>query len=111
MNRIQHLIAQAISMAAAAMPNGLPAPIVPLENTVKKEVRIRRLGPYISTRAFRYKSKSPGVALLLSQLTQFPLGDHDDAPDALEMAIRTLKVLTLQTQEAAPVEVSEGVAS
>jgi hypothetical protein len=60
----------------------------PLENRVNKLVRIRRLGPYLSSRRLRFKSGSPGTRLLLEQMQQFPLGDHDDGPDAAEMAIR-----------------------
>jgi predicted phage terminase large subunit-like protein len=60
----------------------------PIENRVPKQVRIRRLGPYLSSHRLRLKCDSPGTRLLLEQLREFPLGDHDDGPDALEMAIR-----------------------
>lgn len=59
-----------------------------LDNRVNKLVRIRRLGPYLSSRRIRLKADSPGTRLLWNQLKDFPLGDHDDGPDALEMAIR-----------------------
>jgi hypothetical protein len=36
----------------------------------------------------RFKSNSPATRLLVEQLREFPLGAHDDGPDALEMAIR-----------------------
>ncbi len=36
----------------------------------------------------RFKSHSHGTRLLFDQLREFPLADHDDGPDALEMAIR-----------------------
>ena len=36
----------------------------------------------------RFKSDSPGTLLLVDQLREFPVGDHDDGPDATEMAIR-----------------------
>ncbi|MGD0899223.1 MAG: hypothetical protein ABR915_15410 [Thermoguttaceae bacterium] len=60
----------------------------PLENRTNKQVRIRRLGPYLATHRLRFKARSPGTALLVEQLRQFPIGDHDDGPDALEMALR-----------------------
>jgi predicted phage terminase large subunit-like protein len=60
----------------------------PLENRTNKQVRIRRLGPYLATHRLRFKASSPGTALLLEQLRQFPVADHDDGPDALEMALR-----------------------
>lgn len=60
----------------------------PMVNTINKIVRIRRLGPYIVNREFRFKRDSPGCHLLVDQLMDFPNADHDDGPDALEMAIR-----------------------
>jgi predicted phage terminase large subunit-like protein len=60
----------------------------PIENHAAKQVRIRRVGPYLSSRRLRLKADSPGTRLLLEQLREFPIGDHDDGPDALEMAIR-----------------------
>ena len=50
--------------------------------TSAKQVRIRRLGPYLSSRRLRFKADSPGTRLLVEQLQQFPIGDHDDGPDA-----------------------------
>jgi predicted phage terminase large subunit-like protein len=60
----------------------------PIDNHTNKLVRIRRLGPYLSSRRLRFKSDSPGTRLLVEQMQQFPIGDHDDGPDAAEMAIR-----------------------
>jgi predicted phage terminase large subunit-like protein len=57
---------------------------------VNKEVRIRRLTPYLSRGTIRFKSDSPGAKLVVQQLEEFPQGEHDDGPDALEMAIRVL---------------------
>lgn len=59
-----------------------------IHNHTSKLVRIRRLGPYLSQRRLRFRRGSPGVELLLNQLRDFPLGAHDDGPDALEMALR-----------------------
>ena len=66
----------------------LAARPVPIENHTPKPVRIRRLGPYLSSRRLRFKSGSPGTRLLVEQLQMFPVADHDDGPDALEMALR-----------------------
>jgi len=60
----------------------------PLENRVAKPVRIRRLTPYLATHRLRFKTRSPGTQMLVEQLKMFPAGDHDDGPDALEMALR-----------------------
>jgi predicted phage terminase large subunit-like protein len=59
-----------------------------IENRTNKQTRIRRLGPYLSNRRIRFKSGSPGARLVVEQLKEFPLADHDDGPDAVEMAIR-----------------------
>ena len=59
-----------------------------IHNHVNKQTRIRRLGPYLSQRRLRFLSSSPSTQLLVDQLRDFPLGSHDDGPDALEMAMR-----------------------
>jgi predicted phage terminase large subunit-like protein len=65
-------------------------PIQTLDNQVKKQVRIRRLGTYLAQRKLRFKARSGGTALLVEQLKDFPVGEHDDGPDALEMALRLM---------------------
>jgi len=59
-----------------------------MDNRTNKQVRIRRLGPYLAGRRLRFRADSPATRLLVEQLKEFPVGDHDDGPDALEMAIR-----------------------
>jgi len=59
-----------------------------LDNRVNKQVRIRRLGPYLSSRRLRFKTGSPSTRMLVDQLKEFPISDHDDGPDAAEMAVR-----------------------
>lgn len=86
-NQFQELLVG--EFAAEFRRQGLLAPPpLPLENHVAKEVRIRRLGPYLAGRQLRFKSGSPGTRLLVEQLREFPTAAHDDGPDALEMAIR-----------------------
>ena len=63
-------------------------PLYTLNNHVNKLVRIRRLTPYLSRRIVRFKGDSPGARLLVEQMRDFPNADHDDGPDALEMAQR-----------------------
>ncbi len=63
-------------------------PIASLTNTVNKQVRIRRLGPYLSSGRLRFKANSPSTRLLVDQMRDFPAGAHDDGPDAAEMALR-----------------------
>jgi len=66
----------------------LAARPLPIENRTNKLVRIRRLGPYLAQRRLRFRDNSPGTRLLVEQLREFPVADHDDGPDAAEMAIR-----------------------
>ena len=86
-NQFQDLLAGELDTALrqAGILSARPAPI---DNRVNKQVRIRRLGPYLSSSRFRFKANSPGTRLLVEQLGTFPIGDHDDGPDALEMAVR-----------------------
>jgi len=64
-----------------------------IDNRVNKRVRIRRLGPHLAARRLRFKAYSPATRMLVEQLRTFPVGDHDDGPDALEMAIRLAEEL------------------
>ena len=65
-----------------------------LNNTVNKDVRIRRLGGYLAHGRILFKQDCPDTQILIDQLLDFPCGDHDDGPDALEMAIRLAEQLT-----------------
>ena len=69
----------------------LPRRIV---NFVNKNVRIRKIGPLLAQRRLRFLKKSKSTELLVNQLRDFPLGSHDDGPDALEMAMRLAETLT-----------------
>lgn len=64
-----------------------------IHNHLKKAVRIRRLGPHLAQRRIKFHSASPSTRLLVDQLRDFPLGAHDDGPDALEMAVRMAEEL------------------
>jgi predicted phage terminase large subunit-like protein len=59
-----------------------------IHNSTNKQVRIRRLGPYLSQRKLRFLADSKSTRLLVEQLRDFPNAAHDDGPDALEMAVR-----------------------
>jgi predicted phage terminase large subunit-like protein len=85
-NQFQELLVAEFDRVSREQRVFLPTYTIP--NHINKEVRIRRLGTYLSQRKFRFKSRSPGTMLLVQQLRDFPVGDHDDGPDALEMALR-----------------------
>jgi len=55
---------------------------------IAKEVRIRRLTPYLSRRMMKFNRNSPSMKMAVDQIRSFPQAAHDDAPDAAEMAIR-----------------------
>jgi predicted phage terminase large subunit-like protein len=86
-NQYQELLAGEFSaeLARQKMVGLVPWTI---ENRVNKQTRIRRLGPLLSARRLLFKSGSSGTRLLVEQLKEFPLADHDDGPDAAEMAVR-----------------------
>lgn len=65
-----------------------------LENRVNKGTRIRRLGPLLAQGRLRFRRGSSGARLVVNQLQEFPVGDHDDGPDAVEMAWRLAGELT-----------------
>ncbi len=88
-NQFQDLLQSdfALEFAAQGMPQVYP---YPLENRTNKLVRIRRLGPLLSSKKLKFRHNSHSTKLLIEQLKMFPVGDHDDGPDALEMAVRVL---------------------
>ena len=85
-NQFQELLADEI--VRTSMERGVMLPVFEILNQVAKEVRIRRLTPYLGRGVVRFKRGSRGARLLVEQLKDFPNGDHDDGPDAAEMAIR-----------------------
>lgn len=87
-NQFQELLAVQVRQKALAL--GLPIPIMQIVNMVSKVIRIRRLGPYLSQGVVRFKANSAPTKLLINQLRDFPVSDHDDGPDALEMALRAM---------------------
>lgn len=66
-----------------------PLPLYLIPNMVAKEIRIGRIGPHLEQRHIQIRD-DPGGRLLVSQLRDWPLAQHDDGPDALEMALRLL---------------------
>lgn len=97
-NTFQELLGPEISRVAAEDGTMIPLPLYMITNTVNKELRIGRLGPYLARGELMFKT-TPSNRLLVHQLKEFPNGDHDDGPDALEMAIRL--GLELQGQQIA----------
>lgn len=74
-------------------------PVWKIINKINKLTRIRRLDPYLANHEVRFRASSLGCRLLVDQARDFPLGEHDDALDALEMCIR----LVLDTAQQAAI--------
>lgn len=88
-NQFQQLIVTALRQRCKQL--GIPElPIYEVNNHVHKEVRIRRLGQYLANRNIRAHGHSQGARMLSEQLMTFPVGEHDDGPDSLEMALRLM---------------------
>jgi hypothetical protein len=96
-NQYQELLEGAFDAEFSRQKRTKPA-IKSIDNYVNKRVRIRTIEPLLSRRLLRFHAPSAGTHLLVNQLRDFPLGDHDDGPDALEMAIR----LALELLEGPP---------
>jgi predicted phage terminase large subunit-like protein len=86
-NAFQHLLLQNMKHKSDLMNMGLITQGV--HNVIKKEIRIRRLGPFLEKHRIRVVKNSHG-ALLVDQMKLFPSARYDDGPDALELALRTL---------------------
>ena len=87
-NQFQELLAHEIVRVSKEM--GFTPAIYGLTNMINKQVRIRTLGPYLARGETHFREDSPGAALLVQQLQEFPEAEHDDGPDALEMAVRMM---------------------
>ena len=97
-NQFQELLADEIRRLA--QPRNLNVPIYNVPNYAAKVMRIRRLTSLLARGAFRFKRNSRGAKLLVQQLRDFPNADHDDGPDALEMALRIMReFLTPRTRD------------
>jgi predicted phage terminase large subunit-like protein len=73
---------------AKSRQTGFMIPVQGIPSRTEKIQRIRgQLTPYLAARNFRFKNGSPGVSLLLEQLSQFPNHKYKDGPDALAMAV------------------------
>lgn len=82
----QSLVAEEFARQSKAAGIMLPVYQV-FTGGVDKMVRIRRLTPYLSRGLFRWRN-TPGTQALVRQMREFPVGEHDDGPDALEQALR-----------------------
>ncbi|MNW34020.1 hypothetical protein D3C74_109870 [compost metagenome] len=83
-NQFQWFLKEKIAEKSAEL--GLYLPIEEVNQNVDKTMRIQTLQPDVKNKYIKFDARHK---LLLEQLKQFPMGAHDDGPDALE-ACRTL---------------------
>ena len=83
-NQFQWFLKEQLARESARQ--GLYLPIQGVRSTEDKSMRVESLQPDVKNGYILFRRDQ---ALLLQQLSQFPLGSHDDGPDALEGA-RTL---------------------
>lgn len=68
-------------LAKESVKRRIYLPIVEVRQTADKVMRVQTLQPDIKNKYIKLNSQSKR---LLEQLRMFPMGDHDDGPDALE---------------------------
>lgn len=71
-------------MAKEALNAGEHIPIEEISSIANKELRIRSLQPFIKNKWIKFNRRHKE---LIKQLTEFPMGKNDDAPDGLHMAV------------------------
>lgn len=96
-NSFQELLAPEFEREAKKLNIG-PIPLKLIHNKQNKELRIQRLGPLLERKKLLFLD-NPDCRLLVAQLEEFPLGQYDDGPDALEMMIRLLNWATRRQLE------------
>lgn len=81
-NQFQELLAE--QLETRLREQGRYMRLERVNHTGNKKARIQSLEPWVASGRLRFSRRH---AVLLEQLRQFPLGAHDDGPDALEMAV------------------------
>lgn len=82
------LVAEFLRQCQAA--GRAPPPIRPAYSTENKDLRIQKLWGYFRAQSLRFRDTADGRELV-RQLMEHPKGDHDDGPDALEMALSNMR--------------------
>lgn len=84
-------------MATKSVELGEYLPIVEIQSIINKMLRIESLQPLIKNKYLKFNRNHK---TLLKQLTEFPMGKNDDAPDGLQMAValaQTIKLTAVKT--------------
>ena len=65
---------------------GTYLPTAEINSNSNKMIRIRSLQPFVKNRWIKFNRRHKA---LIRQMTEFPMGRNDDAPDGLHMAVQT----------------------
>lgn len=96
-NGFQEVLADNVQLKMGQ--GGLPTPVYRCVNTKSKDVRIREsLTPLLHQRRLKLLKSGNYNRLLFNQLRDFPNGDHDDGPDAVELGTQLLNHLLAGSQ-------------
>ena len=90
-NQFQELLCDEFDRQFMHVDRVNPVEVYKIMNTSNKGIRIRRLDGYLAMKRLRFCSQTSSCRLLVEQLRSFPIGSHDDGPDALEMALRMVE--------------------
>lgn len=77
-------------MAARSAEQGEYIPIEEIQSIQNKLLRIESLQPVIKNKYLKFNREHK---TLLKQLTEFPMGKNDDAPDGLHMAVKLAQTI------------------
>ena len=80
--QFQYYFAEIMRQRAAEAGEYLP--IEEINSTQNKDARIQSLQPFVKNGYVKFSKKHK---TLLKQMTEYPMGKNDDAPDALQMAV------------------------
>lgn len=69
-------------MVQRGIMGGIALPVLPIKATTDKQLRIETLQPFMANKFIRLHHTQYA---LIDQLRHFPMADHDDGPDALEI--------------------------
>lgn len=81
--QFQYYFAEIMRQRAAAVGEYLP--IEEINSTQNKDARIQSLQPFVKNGYIKFSKKHK---TLLKQMTEYPMGKNDDAPDGLQMAVK-----------------------
>lgn len=82
--QFQYYFKEVLAQKSAAAGEYLP--IFEIHSNSNKVMRIESLQPYVKNKYIKFNPKHKA---LIRQMTEFPMGKNDDAPDGLHMAVLT----------------------